>query len=528
MSALLLAVPGVLLVAAAACALLGGRRAGAAGRLGVLAGWSTFALALVLGAAVLLDGPVQAVLERSDASALAGLSLDRVGAVLLLLVTGVGAVVQSFARRYLYGDPRASWLFACTNLLTAASAGLVSAATLLGLAACWTTAGLALVLLLATYWPLDAARLGVRRTAQAFVLGDLALWVAVGIALVRWDDLDLRTLAQRAPDLTSDRGTLAVVASLVVVAALARSAQLPFASWLPTTLAAPTPVSAMLHAGVVNAGGVLLVTLSPLFAASTLATHLAFAAGALTTVWGTLLMLAKPDIKGALAHSTMGQMGFMVMTCGLGAFAAATFHLVAHGMYKSTLFLGSGSAVRRHVRHLTAPPAPRVAVPVPLTAVALVLPALALLGAGLLLHPAVGGGGGSGALLVFAWASLSLASIGWLRRHPTPGGAISAGVVVLLAAFTYLALLRGVTDLLAPALAGAGSETVSVWWLLPVVALLAGITVVRFAPSGSRLAGVHDALYVLALGSGHVRPRRLPRDRSRPVPAPVVSQEVVA
>ncbi len=526
MSAVLLAVPGVLLFVAAACGLLGGRRGETAGRLGVAAGWSTFVLAVVLAVAVLVDGPVQAVLERSDGSALAGLALDRVGALLLLLVTGVGAVVQSFARRYLYGDARAGWLFACTNLLTAASAGLVSAATLLGLAAFWSTAGLALVLLLATYWPLEAARLGVRRTARAFLIGDLALWAAVGIALARWGDLDLRTLGERAPTLTPDRGTLAVVAVLVVVAALARSAQLPFADWLPTTLAAPTPVSATLHAGVVNAGGVLLVTLSPLFAASPVATHLAFAAGALTVVWGTLLMLAKPDVKGALAHSTMGQMGFMIMTCGLGAFAAAIFHLVAHGMYKATLFLGSGSAVRRHVRHLAAPPAARTALPAPLLAFALVLPALVLAGAGVLLHPEVGGSAGSGALLVFAWASLVATSVGWLRRRPTTGGASTLFVVVLLAAFGYLGLLRGVTALLAPTLTGSGTATVSTWWLVPVIVLLAGITVLRAVPSGSRLRGVRDALYVLALSGGHVRPRRTRALRSLPSPAPVVGQEI--
>ena len=131
---------------------------------------------------------------------------------------------------------------------------------------------------------------------------------------------------------------------LVVVAALSRSAQFPFHRWLPATLAAPTPVSALLHAGVVNAGGILLIRLAPL-SRREVAQALTIAAGAATMVYGATIMLVKPDVKGALAHSTTAQMGFMILTCGLGLWAAAVIHLVAHGFYKSTLFLSSGSAV---------------------------------------------------------------------------------------------------------------------------------------------------------------------------------------
>src|SRR4029079_4545440 len=116
-----------------------------------------------------------------------------------------------------------------------------------------------------------------------------------------------------------------VIAVLIVVAALSRSAQIPFHRWLPATLAAPTPVSALLHAGVVNGGGVLLVKLSVL--STPPAAGIVIAAGTASMAYGAVLMLVKPDIKGALAYSTMAQMGFMMLTCGLGLWAAAVIHL---------------------------------------------------------------------------------------------------------------------------------------------------------------------------------------------------------
>lgn len=506
----------VLPALAGLAAVLAGPRLGAlAGRIATALTGCAFGAALVVAVGVGLDKPVSAVFERSDGRAVVGLYADRVGVVLLLLVCGVSVVTQAFARRYLHGDARATRFFAATGLLTAATAAMVTAATLVGLAVAWTLAGVALCVLLGMYGDLPAAREGVRRTARAFAFGDAALWLAVAIAVAAWGNLDLRHLPGQASSLTADGTTLAVVACLLVVAALARSAQLPLQRWLPATLAAPTPVSALLHAGVVNAGGVLLVRLSPLFGASALATHLAFCAGAATAVYGTALMLAKPDIKGALAHSTMGQMGFMIMTCGLGAFGAAIFHLVAHGMYKATLFLGSGSAVHRHVRNAKAPPlagigrAPGVAA----ATFSLVAPAAVLAAAVALVHPETGGPGGGGLLLLFAWATLAWAGWGWLRRHGSVTGWLTVALAILVAAPAYVALLRAVTGFVAPALQGAGEQTATPWLLLAVVGTLALVTLIRLAGERTRLAELHKTLYVLALGGGHVVGARRTRRR---------------
>ncbi len=519
MSVLLVLVAVGPALAGLAALLVGPRRGALAARLATASTGLAFGAALAVAIAIGLDGPVSAVVERSDGRAVVGLYADRVGVALLLLVCGVSAVTQAFARRYLHGDVRAARFFAATGLLTAATAAMVTAATLVGLAVAWTVAGIALCVLLGMYGDLPAAREGVRRTARAFAFGDAALWLAVAIAVAAWGNLDLRRLPEQAPSLTTDGTTLAVVACLLVVAALARSAQLPLQGWLPATLAAPTPVSALLHAGVVNAGGVLLVRLSPLFGASALATHLAFFAGAATAVYGTALMLAKPDIKGALAHSTMGQMGFMIMTCGLGAFAAAIFHLVAHGMYKATLFLGSGAAVHRHVRHAKAPPvagaedrAPGVAV----ATFALGAPAAVLAAATALMHPETGGSGEGGLLLLFAWATLAWAGWGWLRCQRSMAGWVTVALAILIAAPAYVALLSAFTGFLAPALEGAGAETASPWLLLAVGGTLTLVTLIRLAGERTRLAELHKSLYVLALAGGHVvNARRSRRGRPR-------------
>ena len=424
---------------------------------------------------------------------------DRLAAVLLLLVFGVSAIVQSFAVRYLAGDPRAAWFTAGASLLTAASAGLMTAATLITLAICWTLAGVALCLLLGMYWHLPAARDGVRRTAIAFGIGDLALWTAVAIATASRGRIDLRDIGSG----TFSAPTVAVLAFLVVVAALSRSAQIPFHRWLPATLAAPTPVSALLHAGVVNAGGILLILLAPL-ATDDAARVLTIVAGAATMIHGTLIMLVKPDIKGALAHSTMAQMGFMILTCGLGLWAAAVIHLVAHGFYKATMFLSSGSAISRHRRLASLPAA------APLTrrrglvnaSAAVLLPALALTAALALVPLQPGDHAAEHALLIFAWVTGAAVTWGWLQRRPGLRGVLTGGAVLIPAAVAYVAIVSGVTGYLNPALPSAGLSVTNVWVVtLAALVALGGFATLRRGPGAARL---QRAAYTGALSAGHI------------------------
>jgi len=425
-------------------------------------------------------------------------AVDRLAAVLLLLIFGVSAIVQAFAVRYLTGDPRQAWFVGGAGLLTAASAGLATAANLVTLAACWTAAGIALCLLLGTYWHLPAARDGVRRTATAFLIGDLALWTAVAVATATYGNIDLRA---GSAQLTG--ALVPVLGILVVLAALSRSAQFPFHRWLPATLAAPTPVSALLHAGVVNAGGILLIRLAPL-SGSGVAQGMTIAAGAATMIYGATIMLVKPDVKGALAHSTTAQMGFMILTCGLGLWAAAVIHLVAHGFYKSTLFLSSGSAVATHVRGEQLPAAPALTgrQRLVIIAAAVGIPALALATAVAVVPAGSGDHTAEQALLAFALATGAAATWGWLRRRPGAGAAVKAAAFLIPTAIAYLAIITAVGSFLAPALPASPVPALAVWVATALALVLLGLlAAVRRVPGADRL---HRAVYTSALSAGHI------------------------
>jgi NAD(P)H-quinone oxidoreductase subunit 5 len=490
---LLAAIVAAPAMAALLAFLLGHQATRAIGRLGAIAAGAGFlaSIGLAVGAARGQSATVSL--------GIAEFGVDRLAAVLLLLVFGVSAVVQAFAVRYLAGDPRAAWFTGAAGLLTSASAGLATAGTMVTLALSWTIAGVALCLLLGTYWQLPDAREGVRRTAIAFLIGDLALWSAVAMATAAWGRVDLRAGG------ALDGPLVPVLGVLVVLAALSRSGQIPFHRWLPATLAAPTPVSALLHAGVINAGGILLIRLAAL-STDDLARTVTILAGAATMIYGTTVMLVKPDIKGALAHSTTAQMGFMILTCGLGLWAAAVIHLVAHGFYKATLFLSSGSAIARQRRHEELPPASAPTGPQRLAyaGAAAILPGLALWVA-LAVVPIQGGDhAAEQALLIFAWATGAAVLWGWIQRRPGLRGVLSGTAVLIPAAIGYVAIVHSLSGFLAPALPPSGLSATSVWLLAgTALAALGGLATLRRSRGAVRL---HQTLYTGALSAGHISP----------------------
>ncbi|HEX2040269.1 MAG TPA: proton-conducting transporter membrane subunit, partial [Acidimicrobiales bacterium] len=261
------ALPGIAAVAIAVARPEGERSA----RWAVRAASGAFAAAIVVTLVVAVDDPVAFVIETGDGDALVGLHASRVTAVLGLLTTGVGLVVQSFADRNLQRDLRERRFFVLASLLTAATTSVALAATLGLLCASWILAGLALAGLVthrATWGP---ARRAARRTLRSLWVGDGALLVATLLTVVSVGEIDLRSPAEAAKELADASipvlggNVLWVVAVLLTVAGISRSALVPVHQWLPSTIAAPTPVSALLHAGVVNGAGMLLVRLAPVF-----------------------------------------------------------------------------------------------------------------------------------------------------------------------------------------------------------------------------------------------------------------------
>jgi len=313
---------------------------------------------------------------------------------------------------------------------------------------------------------------------------------------------------------------LAVVAVLLTVAGISRSALVPVHQWLPSTIAAPTPVSALLHAGVVNGAGMLLVRLAPVFGSSAAATHVAFAAGAVTACYATTVMLVRSDVKGNLAWSTAGQMGFMTVQAAIGAFPAALLHIVGHGMYKAALFLGAGSSVTGHLHHRQRP-APRVVSRGVRLVVALLVPAAALSAAYLVFHPHLSTAARV-LVTVFAWATAARAVDGWLRSAPfRPVPAIATAAFGAAAGvFAYVGGLTAVEAFVDPALPTSVAEPVSAALLVATLAAAALVGAVVSLTPGERMRRLRSRVYALALTSAPVASRLTTRGSSTGV-APV-------
>ncbi len=285
-----------------------------------------------------------------------GLCFDPLAAIMSFLILSVSLVILTFSWRYMTGEPRSDRFLAAIGLATGFLLVLVTARNLLLLYAAWEMVLVALCLLLIHHRQRRESSQPALRTwvmnqigGGLFLAGILLLGHAAGTFDMDGLFAQLGMGADRAGVGFLARGlsqtAIAWGTFLIGAGILVRSAQIPFHLWLPVTLDAPTPVSGFMHAGIVNAGGFVLNRLSPVFDHSPLVLHGLFLVGALTAISGSAIMLVQVSVKQTLVYSTMGQMGYMFAECGLGVFPAAIFHMIAHGIFKATLFLGSGSVI---------------------------------------------------------------------------------------------------------------------------------------------------------------------------------------
>jgi NAD(P)H-quinone oxidoreductase subunit 5 len=283
--------------------------------------------------------------------------VDALTAVMLLLVSFLGAVVTRYTRHYLAGDPRQKWFARWLSLTLASVLTLIVSGNLLLFALAWAATSLTLHQLLTFYPERPAARLAANKKFLFSRLGDLCLIGGLILAWRCFGTWDFREMFAAAGSLSS--GCVVPLAFLLVFAALLKSAQFPFHSWLPDTMETPTPVSALMHAGIINAGGFLVVRLSPILVNVPAALDTLAITGAFTALFASVVMLTQTSVKRSLAYSTIAQMGFMMLQCGLGAFALAVLHIVAHSLYKAHAFLSSGSvvALKKAAWHPTERPA---------------------------------------------------------------------------------------------------------------------------------------------------------------------------
>jgi NAD(P)H-quinone oxidoreductase subunit 5 len=289
-----------------------------------------------------------------------GVYFDALTAVMYLLIATVGIVIARFAVRGLAGETNQGRFFKWLMFTVGAVLTMVVSRNLLMFTTAWLLTSFGLHQLLLHYperpWAIWAAR----KKFLVSRIGDAFLIAALGLTFWCFGSSDYTTVFARARELAAegDLGWCGTAIGLCfVLGAMTKSAQVPFHSWLPDTMEAPTPVSALMHAGIINAGGFLVIRLSPLISQSHLALDLLAAMGAITALFGGLVMMTQTSIKRALAFSTVAQMGFMMLQCGLGAFSAALLHIVAHSAYKAHAFLASGSILEAAAR-LKAPAKP--------------------------------------------------------------------------------------------------------------------------------------------------------------------------
>lgn len=431
--------------------------------------WGLFAASSAVLAARVLFGVGW---ELSGVVAVDGLTV-----LMWEVVTFFSALVHSYSRRYMAGSAYETDFFVTVFGFTVVVMGLVAADHVALFGLLWLTMGLLMAKLIGivggweqaqaaatvarTYFLVSSALLGVALTA---------LWWATGATTVSGIAAAAETLGGPA---------WFVAAGALVLAAMIQSALVPFHGWLLSSMTAPTPASALMHAGFVNAGGILLTRFAPVVTVDATLMLAVVVVGATSALSGKLLKSVRPDVKSKLACSTVGQMGFMIMQAGLGFFGAAITHLVLHGFYKAYQFLSAGGAVERT--------SPTKATKREMGVAGAAVTLLTGLAGGALFATLTGKGTSldSGLLLAFFVVLTTLQAARSTVRHASLPAAVRYGAVPLIflpAIAVYALVYTAISDLLtglpvvtAPTELSAFHAVVAAVFLAAYVAMEAGV-----------------------------------------------------
>jgi NAD(P)H-quinone oxidoreductase subunit 5 len=458
--------PAALLLAALAAAVRPGRRP--AGIPGLAEASALLALVLAGGGAVqlALSGPV--TLSAGTGAGLVALRLDALSATMALLVAFVGWIVVRYSRTYLDGEAREGAFHALLLGTLAAVLVLVQSGSLAVLALAFLGVGAGLRRLLLFYPDRAEARRAATKFSLVWGAGDVVLVAAAALLFASLGTADLGALPAAAAGGLPVPAQLAV--ALLVVAAALKTASFPLHGWLTEVMEAPTPVSALLHAGIINAGGFLLIRMAGLMQESPGAMAALVLLGGLTAVFGAVVMLTQSAVKTALAWSTVAQMGFMLLQCGLGLWPLALLHIVAHSMYKAHAFLGSGGAVRSvaGVRRPGPVAVPGIGAVARAFALALVLYAGVAMLFGLVAGPKSAQALALGAILIFGVAYLVAQGLADAAPRALTARTAAASLAAAVAYFGFHALAGMLWGPHLPAAPAPGPLE----WALIVLALL--------------------------------------------------------
>ncbi|OBV11901.1 proton-conducting transporter membrane subunit [Erythrobacter dokdonensis] len=382
-----------------------GKRPGSLPRWSEASALAAFALALA-GLVQTAIGKVPGIGMLEGAAQL-GLRADLVSTAMATLVGFIGWIVMRYSRTYLDGEEREGAFHGLMLVTLAAVLVFVQAATLGTVLLAAIAVGVTLKRLLLFYPGRAEAQRAATKFALVWHAGDAMLVVAAALLASHFGTLDFAALADAAGSTGLGlAGTFAVAA--IVAAAALKTASFPLHGWLTEVMEAPTPVSALLHAGIINSGGVLLITASGLVQASGGAMAALVLLGGFTALFGAAVMLTQSAIKTALAWSTVSQMGFMLLQCGLGLWTLALLHIIAHSLYKAHAFLSSGGAVSEvaNIRRPGPVAAPNVAAVLKSFGLALIIFAVIAGGFTALLGPKSPQALALGAILIFGVAYL--------------------------------------------------------------------------------------------------------------------------
>jgi NADH-quinone oxidoreductase subunit L len=274
--------------------------------------------------------------------------VDRLTAVMLLVVTGIGTLIHIYAAGYMAHEGGYYRFFSYLNLFMFFMLTLVLAANYLLLFVGWEGVGLCSYLLIGFYFLKKSAGDAGQKAFIVNRIGDYGFSLALFLIFITFGSLDFGQVMQKAAGMPVEAGvgTLTIICLLLLLGATGKSAQVPLYVWLPDAMEGPTPVSALIHAATMVTAGVYMVARSSaLYLKAPLAMDAVAIIGLVTAVLAAIIGLAQTDIKKVFAYSTVSQLGYMFLALGVGAFSAGIFHVVTHAFFKALLFLGAGSVI---------------------------------------------------------------------------------------------------------------------------------------------------------------------------------------
>jgi len=288
-----------------------------------------------------------------------GLYVDQLNAAMLLLVTIVSGFVHIYTIGYMHGEPGYARFFSNIALFTFSMLMLVMADNFLQLFVFWEAVGLCSYLLIGHWYDRPSARAAATKAFIVNRVGDFGFLLGILLIFSTFGSLQYQPVFAEAPavsqstiDLLGAVGggwevsVMTLICLLFFLGAVGKSAQVPLHVWLPDAMEGPTPISALIHAATMVTAGIFMVArLSPLYNLSPMAMDVGAVTGALTMILGATIALTQNDIKRVVAYSTVSQLGYMMMACGLGGYIAGIYHLLTHGAFKALLFLGCGSVI---------------------------------------------------------------------------------------------------------------------------------------------------------------------------------------